>query len=112
MVAVLFQSINIIGNKSIWRDGWIRLPNFIIGGIYLNKKKTKNANKTYILLREKVLDEKEKQLDETIQEYKELISEVKELKQKYLEAVKGVNKIKIKYEKEMEAQLQRIRKQK
>lgn len=78
----------------------------------LNKKKIKNANKTDILLREKVLDEKEKQLDETIQEYKELISELKELKQKYLEAVKGVNEIKLKYAKEMETQLQRIRKQK
>ena len=78
----------------------------------MNKKKTKNINKTDILLREKVLDEKEKQLGETIQEYKELISELKELKQKYLEAVKGVNEIKAKYEKEMEAQLQRIRKQK
>lgn len=79
----------------------------------LNKKKAKNVNKTEILLqREKVLDAKEKQLDETIQEYQELISEVKELKQKYLDTVKGVNEIKLKYEKEMETQLQRIRKQK
>lgn len=78
----------------------------------LNKKKAKNVNKTEILLREKVLDEKEKQLDETIQEYRKLISEVKDLKQKYLDAVKGVNEIKSKYEKEMETQLQRIRKQK
>lgn len=78
----------------------------------MNKKKTKNINKTEILLREKVLGEKEKQLDETIQEYRKLISEVKDLKQKYLDAVKGVNEIKSKYEKEMETQLQRIRKQK
>ncbi len=78
----------------------------------MNKKKTKNANKTDILLREKVLDEKEKQLDETMQEYRELILEVKELRQKYIDAVNGVNEIKVKYEKEMEAQLQRIRNQK
>lgn len=78
----------------------------------LNKKKTKNANKTYILLREKILDEKEKQLDETMQEYRELILEVKELRKKYIDAVNGVNEIKAKYEKEMEAQLQRIRNQK
>lgn len=76
------------------------------------KKKTKCANKTDILLREKILDEKEKQLDETIQEYRQLILETKELKQKYLDAVKGVNEITAKYEKEMKAQLQRIRKQK
>lgn len=80
----------------------------------LNKKKAKNVNKTEILLRERenILDTKEKQLDETIQEYQKLISEVKDLKQKYLDAVKGVNEIKSKYEKEMETQLQRIRKQK
>ncbi len=80
----------------------------------MNKKKTKNINKTEILLRERenILDTKEKQLDETIQEYRKLISEVKDLKQKYLDAVKGVNEIKSKYEKEMETQLQRIRKQK
>ena len=80
----------------------------------MNKKKTKNINKTDILLRERenILDTKEKQLDETIQEYRKLISEVKDLKQKYLDAVKGVNEIKSKYEKEMETQLQRIRKQK
>ncbi len=78
----------------------------------MNKKKTKNINKTDILLREKVLDEKEKQLDETIQEYQELISEVKKLKQNYLKSVKGVNEIKLKYEKEMETQLQRIKNQK
>ncbi len=76
------------------------------------EKAIKRVNKTEILLREKVLDEKEKQLDETIQEYRKLISEVKDLKQKYLDAVKGVNEIKSKYEKEMETQLQRIRKQK
>lgn len=80
----------------------------------MNKKKAKNVNKTEILLRERenILDTKEKQLDETIQEYRKLISEVKDLKQKYLDAVKGVNEIKSKYEKEMETQLQRIRKQK
>lgn len=78
----------------------------------MNKKKTKNINKTDILLREKVLDEKEKQLDETIQEYRKLISEVKDLKRKYLDAIKGVYDIKSKYDKEMETQLQRIRKQK
>lgn len=84
----------------------------ILEEFILNKKKTKNANKTDILLREKVLDEKEKQLDETMQEYRELILEVKELRQKYIDAVNGVNEIKVKYEKEMEAQLQRIRNQK
>ena len=78
----------------------------------MNKKKIKKINKTDILLRERILDEKEKQLDETIQEYRQLILETKELKQKYLDAVKGVNEIKAKYEKEMKAQLQRIRKQK
>lgn len=62
--------------------------------------------------RENIFDTKEKQLDETIQEYRKLISEVKDLKQKYLDAIKGVNEIKSKYEKEMETQLQRIRKQK
>lgn len=75
----------------------------------MNKK---NANKTTILLREKILDEKEKQLEETMAEYRELIAEVKELKQKYIDAVNGANEIKAKYEKEMEAQLQHIRKQK
>lgn len=84
-----------------------------IGGIFiLNLNKTKNANKTNILFQEMVLDEKEKQLDETIQEYRQLITETKELKQKYLDAVKAINEIKTKYEKEMKTQLQRIRAQK
>lgn len=65
----------------------------------MNKKKTKNINKTDILLREKILDEKEKQLDETMKEYRELISELKILKQKYSNAVNSVNDIKTKYEK-------------
>lgn len=78
----------------------------------MNKKKVKNVNKNNILLREKVLDEKEKQLNETMTEYRELISEVKELKQKYIDAVNGVNEIKAKYEKEIEIQLQRIKNQK
>ena len=78
----------------------------------MNKKNAKNVNKTTILLRDKILDEKEKQLEETMAEYRKLIAEVKELKQKYTDAVNGVNEIKAKYEKEMESQLQRIRKQK
>lgn len=76
-----------------------------------HRKKTKTANKTTILLREQILDEKEKQLEETMAEYSELISEVKELKQKYIDAVNGVNEIKAKYKKEMEEQLQRIKMQ-
>lgn len=78
----------------------------------MNKKKTKSINKTAILLREKVLDEKEKQLNETMAEYRQLISEAKELKEKYIAAVNGVNEIKAKYEKEMESQLKRIKNQK
>lgn len=77
----------------------------------MNKKNAKNVNKTTILLREKILDEKEKQLEETMAEYRELMAEVKELKQKYIDAVNGVNEIKVKYEKEMETQLQRIKNQ-
>ena len=77
----------------------------------MNKKNTKNVNKTTILLREQILYEKEKQLEETMTEYRELISEVKELKQKYIDAVNGVNEIKAKYKKEMKEQLQRIKMQ-
>ncbi len=68
---------------------------------------SKNANKTDILL-----SEKEIKLNETINEYKRLITEAKALKKKYYDALKEVNELKEKYQKEMAAQLRRIKNQK
>lgn len=68
---------------------------------------SKNANKTDILL-----SEKEIKLNETINEYKKLITEAKALKKKYYDALKEVNELKEKYQKEMAAQLRRIKNQK
>lgn len=68
---------------------------------------SKNANKTDILL-----SEKEIKLNETINEYKRLIIEAKALKKKYYDALKEVNELKEKYQKEMAAQLRRIKNQK
>lgn len=71
------------------------------------KYNSKNANKTDILL-----SEKEIKLNETINEYKKLIAEAKALKKKYYDALKEVNELKEKYQKEMAAQLRRIKSQK
>lgn len=68
---------------------------------------SKNTNKTDILL-----SEKEIKLNETINEYKRLITEAKALKKKYYDALKEVNELKEKYQKEMAAQLRRIKNQK
>lgn len=68
---------------------------------------SKNVNKTDILL-----SEKEIKLNETINEYKRLITEAKALKKKYYDALKEVNELKEKYQKEMAAQLRRIKNQK
>ena len=68
---------------------------------------SKNANKTDILL-----SEKEIKLNETINEYKRLITEAKALKKKYYDALKEVNELKEKYQKDMAAQLRRIKNQK
>lgn len=64
-------------------------------------------NKTAVLLRQRVLDEKEAEIDKTKNEYDKIIAESKKIRANYEKAIKTVKK----YETEIMALLKRLRKQ-
>lgn len=71
-----------------------------------------DENKTSILLRQNVLDEKEKQIDDTKQVYERTVAELRKAKADYEKAIKIAKETKKKYEAEIAGLLKRLRKQK